>query len=787
MNRGIKIAAGIILGLVALVVIAAILVVLFVDLNRFKPQIEQAVQTHTGRTLKIAGELSWSLYPVLGIELGQTTLSNAPGFGEEPMVSVEQVSVGVALLPLLQGNLGVSELVLKRPRIHLARKADGTTNWQDLVQQAEQAEAAEPKPEEAEAGAQPLNIAIEGIQLTEAEVLWVDEANGQQVRIAPLTLVTGPVQPGEPTDIALSLALANAQPQVDANLRLTSRIASARDLSWVQWQDLALQLQARGEAIPAQSATLALDSAGRLSLKDQQLQVEAASLTFQVPGLNETLNAQGRLDLTLTGDLNAQRFESPQMKLEALVEGPDLPGGRTQLELTTPFAIDLQQQTLSLPELVAQVLDLNLKAQVEGSRIIDEPQFQGSLQLAAFAPRALLTRLGVELPAMADPQTLSQASFSTRFSATPASARLDQLQIALDETRGQGSLEARLGETRDIRFDLALDRIDLDRYLPPPAPEGAETGAGSAPRTAAEAPAQTAGAGSPAQAGDPFAWLDGLTLNGALKFAEVTVKKVALTDILVNVRAQDRILTVEPSLSVFGGRQTVQARVDARGEQPKTELKTSLRTLNVGALLGSFMDQAPLEGSGSMDLALNLEGLSLEQIQRSLQGGGELRINDGAFNGVSIVQSIRNNLASLRGQPVEPVQKETKLRDFITKFAIEEGSLKWQQLNAEAGGLQIQGTGGVELFTQKLDTLLNVTIPKNLEDKNDLLKHLAGQTVPVQLAGTITDPRVELDLKGLIQSQVEQKIDSKVEEKKGELQQKLDQKLQKGLDKLFKR
>src|SRR5690554_3754631 len=786
MSRGIKIAAGIVLGIVGLVVIAAILAVLFVDLNRFKPQIEQAVQEQTGRTLQIEGDIGWSLYPVLGIELGQTTLSNAPGFGKQPMSSIQQVSVGVSLLPLLGGNLNISELVLQRPQIMLARKADGTTNWDDLIQKQQEAQPQEePQPEQQDSTGQPLQIAIEGVSLTDADILWRDDMNGQQVRIAPLTLSTGPIQPGTPTDLELVLAIANENPQVNANLRLTTRVTSAEDLAWVEWQDLALQLKAQGAAIPAKQATVTFNSSGRLNLQDQTLDVQRSVLAFEVPELNQTMHAKGQLSLTVQGNLEAQTFSSEDLAFQALVTGPELPGGQADLNLNTPFAVDLNQQTLNLPAIAASALGLKLNAKVEGSQILDDPQLQGELQLSQFAPRVLMERLNIELPAMNGPDALEKAAFSTQFNANTSAASLSQLKIMFDDSNLNGSAQVKLADKTDATFELVMDQIVVDRYLPPPADE--ETAPATADSGTGGQPAGTTAPSTEPAATDPFAWMEMINLNGSVKIGKVLVKEVPLTDVVANIRVQDQILTLDPALTAFGGRQTAQVRVDARTDTPKTQVKTGLRVGQLETMLRTIMNQPPLEGSGSLDLALSLEGLSLAEIEKSLQGGGELKITDGAFNGVNILESIRTNLASLRGKEVKTSQKETELKNFISKFSIDGGALQWNQLDAEAGEVQISAEGGLNLFTQQLDTILNVQVPENLKDKNDFLSELAGQTIPVQLAGTLTDPKASLDLKNVIRSQIEQKVDSKVEEKKQELQQKLDDKVQKGLQQLFKR
>src|SRR5690606_28361318 len=185
-----------------------------------------------------------------------------------------------------------------------------------------------------------------------------------------------PYQHCTPTDRELVLAIANENPQVNANLRLTTRVTSAEDLAWVEWQDLALQLKAQGAAIPAKQATVTFNSSGRLHLQDQTLDVQRSVLAFEVPELNQTMHAKGQLNLTVQGNLEAQTFSSEDLAFQVLVTGPELPGGQVDLDLTTPFSVDLNQQTLNLPTIAATALGLKLNAKVEGNQILDDPQLK---------------------------------------------------------------------------------------------------------------------------------------------------------------------------------------------------------------------------------------------------------------------------------------------------------------------------------------------------------------------------------------------------------------------------
>src|SRR6185312_1786186 len=57
------------------------------------------------------------------------TFANVPGAHDPFMATMDDISVGVRLMPLLGGHIEVSEIVLDRPVIALERGKDGRGNW----------------------------------------------------------------------------------------------------------------------------------------------------------------------------------------------------------------------------------------------------------------------------------------------------------------------------------------------------------------------------------------------------------------------------------------------------------------------------------------------------------------------------------------------------------------------------------------------------------------------------------------------------------------------------------
>ena len=125
MGKVLKVAA------IAIASLAAILVALvfLVPMETYRGPIESAARNATGRDLKINGGLALSLYPTIGIKAESVTFTNAEGGRGDFMATMESLVVGLELIPLLGGDLRVSELVLTNPVIHLEVNKSGSPNW----------------------------------------------------------------------------------------------------------------------------------------------------------------------------------------------------------------------------------------------------------------------------------------------------------------------------------------------------------------------------------------------------------------------------------------------------------------------------------------------------------------------------------------------------------------------------------------------------------------------------------------------------------------------------------
>jgi len=190
--------------LVALFTIAAIAIFLFFDPNDYRDRIAEEVKRETGRDLVIEGDLELSLFPWFAINIGKTSLSNAPGFGEEPFLGFDEARASVKVLPLIRRKgLEIGNIVLDSFQLNLQVAADGRNNWQDIAEQDSAEAGAESDAAAADevSDGQDISLAISSVRISNAAIHYTDSLAGESYKLTNVNLTTGRVSSSDPIDI----------------------------------------------------------------------------------------------------------------------------------------------------------------------------------------------------------------------------------------------------------------------------------------------------------------------------------------------------------------------------------------------------------------------------------------------------------------------------------------------------------------------------------------------------------------------------------------------------------
>jgi AsmA protein len=125
MKRSIIITIGVVGAVGALLAVPFLM-----PLDTYRAPIERAASSALGREVHIRGSMGLTVYPQIGISLGDVSIANPQGARNPQMVEVKSVVVGAKLMPLLSRRLEITEVLLQNPVIHLEVNRNGTSNWQ---------------------------------------------------------------------------------------------------------------------------------------------------------------------------------------------------------------------------------------------------------------------------------------------------------------------------------------------------------------------------------------------------------------------------------------------------------------------------------------------------------------------------------------------------------------------------------------------------------------------------------------------------------------------------------
>src|SRR5438552_264114 len=138
MKRLLKISA-IIVGVLILIVLA---IPLFVNVDSFRPQIEEKLSAALGRTVHI-GKISASLLSG-GAEARDLSISDDPAFNKGPFLQASSLAIGLKWIPLIfSRQIKVSSLTIKNPDIVLSKNNAGRWNYSSLGNSAGKAAPAQ--------------------------------------------------------------------------------------------------------------------------------------------------------------------------------------------------------------------------------------------------------------------------------------------------------------------------------------------------------------------------------------------------------------------------------------------------------------------------------------------------------------------------------------------------------------------------------------------------------------------------------------------------------------------
>jgi len=179
-----------------LIVLLAVLGPPFVNVNRYRNRVTEAISRALGREVT-ASHIALKLLPRPGLVLSNFIVTENPSYGAEPMLRAETVTTFLRLSSLWRGRLEIGTLDLDSPSLNLVRRPDGHWNVEELVERASQVASApttEARPEHrprfpyVKASSGRINFKLGQVKkafaFTDADfALWLESENQWGIRL----------------------------------------------------------------------------------------------------------------------------------------------------------------------------------------------------------------------------------------------------------------------------------------------------------------------------------------------------------------------------------------------------------------------------------------------------------------------------------------------------------------------------------------------------------------------------------------------------------------------------
>ncbi len=380
-----KILGLVLLGLLLIIVALGFALTHLFDPNDYKDEIRQIARDKAHIELTLNGDIGWSLFPWLGLELHDASVATLVK-PAEPFADLQMLGLSVRVLPLLRREVQMSDVRVEGLNLRLNRDKDGHGNWEDVGKVPAAANtdttgtapaASEPAPEAsvaAEKPPQPIRLDIDSLTVNNARVEYSDEKTGKSFSAESIQLSTGAVHDSVNIPLKLTAFLSANQPALRVRTELNGEVRIARALQRYQLEDMKLSGEVTGD--PLQGKTMTFSAQGQLVLDKAAnvaewtgIKISANQLRalgeLKVNDLDKTPQVSGGISIAQF-DL-AKFVESIGQKLPAMAEG-----SLSKVELVSRLAATPTSLALD---------DLNLK--------VDDSTFSGRIAVEDFARQSL--------------------------------------------------------------------------------------------------------------------------------------------------------------------------------------------------------------------------------------------------------------------------------------------------------------------------------------------------------------------------------------------------------------
>jgi AsmA protein len=481
-------------------------------------------------------------------------------------------------------------------------------------------------------------------------------------------------------------------------------------------------------------------------------------MRFALAGAEVAVKVDASMDATIALATDEYRLDKLVTKISG--SGKGWPGGQGDATLKIDsLDANLGKETLDLNGLSLAVLGITTTGSLKGTKLMSDLALSGAVNIQQFDPHDVLGALKVDVKT-ADSKVLRSASAKANFLYNSKQTGLSDMQLKLDDS----TLTGRLGlEGRKLVYDLAVDDINVDRYLPPGPPSGK-----------ADAPQNE---GSLDAVNLPLDALRELDAQGSLKFGKAKFSGLTVSDAAFGLTAANGMLKLTPTASLYGGKYGGDIDVNVEKTDAKMTIAQHVDAVNLDPLGKDLLGAQYFTGTGNVKLDLVATGSNLGQMRKGVDGAVSFDVKNGSLEGVDLWYELRRVRAVLDKSEAPPRPAGPRRTTFSSLSAtgdVKDALLTNKDLKGVLDFMTITGNGTINLLDDKIDLDLKATMVDGPKLQSDpLMAKYAGQSLPLHATGTMSEPSVVPDVSALAKQRANKELDEQKEKAKSKLNDKL--------------
>ncbi|QDD90185.1 AsmA family protein [Pseudomonas oryzihabitans] len=650
-----KVLGIVLVGLLLLLVAVGFALTHLVDPNDYKDEIRQLAHDKANVDLQLKGDIGWSLFPWLGVELHDATLASA-ATPDRQLAQVQRLILSVRLLPLLlRRDLEMSDVKIDGLDLTASRDDQGRSNWAEIGRPAPQPGQADAPAADAPAAnepatshRQPLKLNVESLTIRNSRIEYSDARSGAHYTFDGIDLQTGAIYPGTAIPLKLAGTASTTQPPVKATVQLSGEFRFDPASQQYALDDLQLTGDATGE--PFNGKLVNYSASGELA-------VDRRAQTADWTSLKLTAN-----DLKALGDL----------KLTGLETEPQLTGGVSIARLDLRAFLDS--------------IGVELPAMADAKTL---QRFEMNAQLQASRNALVLNDFNFNL----DDSTLKG-----RVAVDDIARRALRIQLSGDTLDLDRYLPAKTAAARQANGARQQEVAQVD----------ASAAQGNSPLP--EAPTQHAWSQETLL---PVERLRSLDANVELSLQQLTLDQLPFENASLKATANDGQLQLSDlSGELFGGNFQANGTLDVRGAQPQLSVHERINSVPVERILQAQGQKPPVEGQLDLDADLRSSGASQRALIDNLDGTARFALRNGQLIDANVESQLCQGISLLNRKPLELPHggQNTPFRQLSGTLSIVNGVARNQDLRVSVPGLAVKGDGDIDLRTLGLDYHLGITV-----------------------------------------------------------------------------